>query len=428
MEVGAQLGAARGARAPWRRGGWSADEVASVLQSRRAEMRRGLARRRDARGVSVTAREEIVDEAICAVVMMRRPIVSEEHLMGAFWIAVSRLLCHHHEGRRQLRVGSQTQAELETVLDTLATGDAGPEERAEMFERMAQAADLMVRLDDFERRVVVAMAVRGAGLRLTARLLGVSVARVRAAVRSADEKLQQSAAIAAAGRMCGYRTSAITAQAEGVASEEQLRAARAHLAACTSCRRSYVLLVREMRSDGFQRRAAAAFLPVPLLAAAHHVVVLRRALDRLALPEGLRDRAVEALGGAGIVKVAAAGGAVVAATTTIAVSVHHAIEHPKARSGHPPAAARVARSARRRGTAHVTASPIWDARTSTAVTTRRRRPRKRSLPAAYREFSFDGARASRAGTRGSPAPRPVAPRRYDPAAHEFGFEGTVRAR
>lgn len=398
-----------------------------MLQSRRADMGRGLARRRDARGVSVAAREEIVDEAICAVVMMRRPIVSEEHLMGAFWIAVRRLLCHHHEGRRQLRVGSQTQAELETVLDTLATGDAGPEERVEMFERMAQAADLMARLDDFERRVVVAMAVRGAGLRLTARLLGVSVARVRVAVRSADEKLQQSATIAAAGRMCGYRTSAITAQAEGVASEEQLRAARAHLAACTLCRRSYVLLVREMRSDGFQRRAAVAFLPLPLMAAAHHVVVLRRALDRLGLPEGLRDRAAEALGGAGIVKVAAAGGAVVAATTTIAVSLHHAIEPPKARSGHPHAAAR-ARSARRRGTASVAASPIWDARTSTAVTTRPHRPRTRSLPAAYREFSFDGARASRAGARGSPAPRPVAPLRYGPVAHEFGFEGTARAR
>lgn len=71
------VGRGRVVRAPWRRGAWTAQEAAVVLQARRAELGRQLERRRDAVGVPVGVREEIVDEAICAVVMMRRPLASE---------------------------------------------------------------------------------------------------------------------------------------------------------------------------------------------------------------------------------------------------------------------------------------------------------------------------------------------------------------
>jgi hypothetical protein len=93
---------------------------------------------------------------------------------------------------------------------------------------------------------------------------------VKAAVHSAQAKLEQVAAIAAAGRMCGYRQRVILAHVSGTARAEEARAAQAHIAACAGCRRSYVRLVREMRRREFQRRASAAFLPLPMLVGGAH--------------------------------------------------------------------------------------------------------------------------------------------------------------
>lgn len=45
-----------------------------------------------------------MNDAICVVVMMRRPIVSDEHLIGAFWTAARILLRQHHEGHHSVRV------------------------------------------------------------------------------------------------------------------------------------------------------------------------------------------------------------------------------------------------------------------------------------------------------------------------------------
>ncbi|MGD0452710.1 MAG: hypothetical protein ABSB69_03875 [Solirubrobacteraceae bacterium] len=56
-----------------------------------------------------------MNEPACIVVMMRRPIVSEEHLMGAFWTAVRLLLRHYREGRHSLRVGSRARVGFEAV-------------------------------------------------------------------------------------------------------------------------------------------------------------------------------------------------------------------------------------------------------------------------------------------------------------------------
>ena len=67
--------------------------------------------------------------------------------------------------------------------------------------------------------------------------------------------------------MCGYREPAIHAHAAGIAQDDQLRVARAHIAACNSCHVSYVQLARELRSRHFQRQAAAACLPAPFLGA-----------------------------------------------------------------------------------------------------------------------------------------------------------------
>jgi len=270
--------------------------------------------------------EEVVSEAICVVVMMRRPIVCEEHLMGAFWTAVRLLLRHRSEGRHGIRVGSRARVEFETVAVRAVAADPGPDEVVELKDRVARATDFVAQLSEFEREVVAVMAVRGAGVKLTARILGVPVKSVRAAERSARSKLDRVAVIAAAGRMCSYREGTIVAYASGSACGEQELMARAHLAACAPCRRSYTRMMREMQSREFQGGAAAAFLPAPVFPLGHHLGVLGRMLgwttDRPMPFGGPGERAAEVLGGAGVVKVAAAGSAVVVATATLASGIH----------------------------------------------------------------------------------------------------------
>jgi hypothetical protein len=173
-----------------------------ALQARRAELLRGVRLRADAGGVPAGVLEELVNEAMCVVVMMRRPVVSEEHLMGAFWTAVRLLLRHQREGRRDLRVGKRGRVELETLAAEAMADAPGPDEIAELRDRVARAADFVAELSEFEREVVATMALRGVGANLAARALGVPVRAVRAAERSARGKLDRVAVIAAAGRMC----------------------------------------------------------------------------------------------------------------------------------------------------------------------------------------------------------------------------------
>jgi hypothetical protein len=315
-------------RAPWRRGAWSSAEAAQALQAQRADLLRTLSCRGDARAVPEAVLEEVVNDAICIVVMMRRPIVSEEHLIGAFWTAARILLRQHHEGRHSLRVGSRSRVGLETVAAQVVTHDLGPDEVVALKDRVARAVDFVAQLSAAERDVVSVMALRGAGVKLTARILDIPVKTVKAAQRSAQGRLDRVAVIAAAGRMCDYRERAIAAYASGSAHVEDERVARAHLAGCAACRSSYAQLVREMRSRAFQRDAAAALLPAPILPIGHHLGLLVRLIgwstDR---PRFGTERAAEVLGGAGVVKVAAAGTAVVVATATLATGVHTTLEH-----------------------------------------------------------------------------------------------------
>jgi DNA-directed RNA polymerase specialized sigma24 family protein len=310
-------GVLRLVRAPGRRGAWSPEEVAHVLNGRRAELLGVLGRRRDGAGVPAGVRQEIVDEAISLVVMSRDPIRNEQHLEGSFWATVRLLLVEHRSGRHSVRVGSRRRVDFE--LAAVLPDGSEPSEMVEARERIARAADYMAQLDAFEQQVVTLMATRGIGVKLAARSLGVPTKTVVAAARSADQKLDQIAVIAAAGRMCEYRHPAIAAYAQGTARAQEERAAKAHLAACARCQGAYVLTVREMRGRDFQRRASAVFVPLPVLAAGAHGSLLDRLTAfasnyRLPSSGGSGERTVGLLGGGGFAaKVAVAGTAVVVA-------------------------------------------------------------------------------------------------------------------
>jgi len=272
-----------------------------------------------ARGTSEAVLDEVVDDAIRVVVMMRKPILSEEHLMGAFW-ATARLLLHQHrEGRHGIRLGGLRRFDFEEVARSLVADDPEVEEVLISRDRAARAVDLMSQLSSVEREVFAVMAVQRLGIKATARTLGLPLKRVKAAQRSARGKLDRVAVVATAGRMCGYRQASVIAYAHGSASPEQEQVAQAHIVACSSCRGEYARLVREMRKQAFQRDSVAAYLPALFLSLDRHVGVVPRLLGWLvARPRVGSERALEALGGVGAVKVAAAGSAVVVATVTLA--------------------------------------------------------------------------------------------------------------
>jgi DNA-directed RNA polymerase specialized sigma24 family protein len=309
-------GALRLVRAPERRGAWSPEEVAHVLNGRRDEFFGALSRHRDGASVSSALRAEVVDEAISLVVMSRKPIQNEQHLEGAFWTTVRLLLAEHRSGRHSVRIGSRQRVDLELVADQLPAGHEPPE-IVEAREQIARAADFMAQLDPFEQKVVTLIATRGIGVKLAARRLGVPTKVVVAATRSADHKLEQIAVIAAAGRMCQYRDSAIVAHARGEANAQREQAAKAHLAACAGCRSAYLEMVREMRQRDYQRRASAAFLPPTTIAG--HVGLLHRIVGllvnhRLPSSNGPGERAAGLLGGGGVAaKAAIAGTAIIVA-------------------------------------------------------------------------------------------------------------------
>lgn len=217
-----------------RTGGWSPDEAAEELHRRRAELIGQLRRRNDGRGVPLAAQEEIVDDAITAVVMSPRGVRNEHHMLGAFWLAVEHRCNRYREGRHFTRLGSRLRVEFDAAVQQ-ATSRANPYEKLALRDRFARAADLMAELDPRERQVVSVMACYGVGPVPAARLLGLPLGEVRSAVRSANAKLDRVAAIAAAGRMCQFRERVIAADAAGEADEHDARLARAHVTACVPC-------------------------------------------------------------------------------------------------------------------------------------------------------------------------------------------------
>jgi DNA-directed RNA polymerase specialized sigma24 family protein len=286
--------------------------------------------------VPMVAQDEIVDDAITAVVMSPRGVRNEHHLLGAFWLAVDHRCRRYREGRHFARLGSRVRVEFEAAEHAMS--GTNPFDKMELRDRFARAADLMADLDERERKIVCVMACYEVGPVPAARLLGLPLGEVRSAVRSANAKLDRVAAIAAAGRMCQFREAAIAADAAGEADERDAQLARAHVSACVSCGRVYRRLRREMRGREFQRAAAAAFLPAPTVPFGHI-----RGFGKLAiwleqhvpfLPRGSSERAAEVLGGAGIVKATMAGTALVVAGSALTGNIVHSLAGPAHRPIH----------------------------------------------------------------------------------------------
>lgn len=319
-------------RAPGRRGVVSPDEAAHALQARRGELRTAVDRRKDARYLSPEVLDEVVDEAIAVVVMSRKPIQNEEHLQGAFWTAVGYLVAERRAGRHELRVGSQRRVAFEPLQGELAGEvEDEPFDFVQARDRVLRAADLISQLDPLERQVLTIMGGYGVGVKRAAKALELPVKTVLAASRSANRKLDHVTAILAAGRMCEYRAGAVRALAEGTALEEEANVAKAHLDACSACRREHVLLAREMASAQYKQAASAALLPAPVaLPHAHGWLERLLSLMHFRMPGGgggaSAERAGLMLGGGAGAKVAVAAGVGVLAVAGAGVTAVHSLE------------------------------------------------------------------------------------------------------
>jgi DNA-directed RNA polymerase specialized sigma24 family protein len=372
-------------RARYRREHWSPDEAARELYARRAELVSQAHRRAETRGVPAGAIDEIVSDAITAVVMSPRAIANDHHLFGAFWLAVDHRCRRYREGRGFARLGSRHRVEFDQAV-AQASASHNPFDRLDASDRFARAADLMADLDDRERNVLATMASRGVGPISAARLLGLPLGEVRAAARSASLKLDRIAVISAAGRMCEFRSHAVAADAEGRASDDQARLARAHVAACVPCANTYRQIRREMRRKEFQRAAAAAFLPVPSIASAHGGagrIVAWLGERTGALPQGSGDRAAELVAGGGIAKAATVTTAFLVAGGALARPIVHAVE---SRSRPPAHHARHAPGRRAKAAANTdTSASVGLARvhvptTTTTTPSHAQRRRRSGLP------------------------------------------------
>jgi hypothetical protein len=110
---------------PWRTGaGWTPDDAGQELHRHREDLVRRSRRRGAGRGIPPAAQEEIVADAMTAVVMSSRAIRNERHLISAFWLAVDHRACRWREGRHLTRIGSGERVGFETAVKRAATPGA----------------------------------------------------------------------------------------------------------------------------------------------------------------------------------------------------------------------------------------------------------------------------------------------------------------
>jgi hypothetical protein len=179
-------------------GVWSLARTAVELQRRKPAFERELARRQSAAGGPAWAREEILCDAITAVVIDGQPIKGEQHLHGAFWAAVDFRIRRYHKG------GTSPAWAPAAAFPSTSTTSPRPRAICPAAARARRARTgrrgLTRRPRPLERQVIASMGAHDIGPQTTARLLGLPLGQVRAAARSAHIKLDHVRTIARAGR------------------------------------------------------------------------------------------------------------------------------------------------------------------------------------------------------------------------------------
>lgn len=271
-------------------------------QARELRIARGFP---ECEGLTPEQLEDVYQES--ALAMLESEHASEEHLQGALRSAIKKRAMHVHRDRhRHRRILAGHAREL-------ADGESSepPERNVIASEDRLVVTEFLTELSVLERKVFCQQA-EGLSYRAIATALRLPVNEARNITRACERKRERFQLLYDTGRLCGYRSTTITAIKNGeTASEELARRAIAHLQRCAHCRAAHHVSAGRLR-DRFQGQAA---ILLPVLAGRlgwlrglgirARVLAHRTLTGPAGFGQGLRERGAVLLGGAGTAKLAA---------------------------------------------------------------------------------------------------------------------------
>ncbi|MGO9490137.1 MAG: RNA polymerase sigma factor [Solirubrobacteraceae bacterium] len=185
----------------------------------------------ECRGLSDAQLEDVYQDT--ALALLSRSYGTEEHLRNALRHGIRhRALNAHRDQRRRREILAE---HAPAIHRTAQAGQKSPEDAVLAEQDRLIAKEFLADLDDLER-AAFELTAGGHRYRAIATALDIPANQARAAARSCERKRARFQLLYETGRLCGYRAGTIQALSEGAASARVERQARAHLAACATCR------------------------------------------------------------------------------------------------------------------------------------------------------------------------------------------------
>lgn len=246
-------GSAEDAVAAFLAGGWR-DRLMAALA--------GGFERRLGRAAIADAVDEALTRALTELRPRRyeagRPVYPAQELFAwALQTARRRLLDEQrHNSKAAAPVHGVELDQLRTVADRHTPT---PEETVVARELAHQVREAAIELDDVSLRAVALFHVQGLKKREVGEVLGLTEWELRRCLEKANRKLHAIFVGVDSGAACRSGRTGVLRLAFGLAEVKEARRARAHVRHCPEC-------ARQLARAGAYRRAAAAVVPLPVLA------------------------------------------------------------------------------------------------------------------------------------------------------------------
>jgi RNA polymerase sigma factor (sigma-70 family) len=329
--------------------GLEPEQIARILgenRKRELSIARGFS---ECRGLDPYQLEDLYQETTLA--LLHRPYRDEKHLRDALRKGIKRRALNlYRDERRHLEILAENAPGL-YALQSARSSESDPQQIALARQDRLIITEFLAELSSEERRVFWLL-TEGMKYNRIAKILGIAANQARSTVAVCERKRERFQLLYDSGRLCGYRSSTITALLQGQATSQELaRLALAHVQSCAHCRAEHHTNAKRLRR-AFQDQAAALLPPLLLQQTLGHLartsINARTLLQRLqpgwgslAPGGGLRERALALLAGSGATAKLTTGLVTIAVLAGGALTATHALEHhhaPAARPSTTPAA------------------------------------------------------------------------------------------
>ncbi len=188
-------------------------------------------------GHGVAEIEELFDDTATALLL--RDLKSEDHLRNALRLGIKlRALKLHRDRARHSRILEQALSAMRSDREMEAWRE-DPERALVAYEDKALAAEFFVQLTKPQRKVFALIAEDRSRDAIATRLK-INLNTARNEMRLCEHERELFCKIFAAGRLCGYRSQAISTFLSGRKTTQRVRdQARVHLSHCQTCRAKY---------------------------------------------------------------------------------------------------------------------------------------------------------------------------------------------